>query len=477
VIFRLFLLELRSIRSDGRLLALVAVALSILLLSVWIGAESQRVVTEGRTAAMETSRQQWESIDRLSAHGVGHYGSYVYKPNSPLSTLDSGVMPFTGKVVRVEAHVQNPPAHSDAASWSSLVRLGAFDAGTILAHLLPLILAFTAFSSVARDRETGLLRVLVAQGVPLRSVLWGKSLAYWFLSLLLVGALIIAHIALGQASGEPLTTDIKTRLMLFGASHSLHLLIVVLLSVWISARVSDSRSALMILMIAWLVTTVVLPRVTAELSSQIFPLRSQITFEDDMKEDRAKGLDGHNPRDERRDEVRQQVLEEYGVEEVRQLPVNIGGILMQKDEEYGNQVWDEHFGRRHDTVRKQIGVVQAISFLDPFLAARGLSMAFAGTDQFHDAQFQRQSENYRRDLIKALNDLDAKAGKREANGRWRREKIDYSEIADFQFEPQTVDFALKHRWPEIAALLTWLIASLALLHWGTRRIPIVGTGR
>ena len=104
-------------------------------------------------------------------------------------------------------------------------------------------------------------------------------------------------------------------------------------------------------------------------------------------------------------------------------------------------------------------------------------MAFAGTDQFHDAQFQRQSENYRRDLIKALNDLDAKAGKREANGRWRREKIDYSEIADFQFEPQTVDFALKHRWPEIAALLTWLIASLALLHWGTRRIPIVGTGR
>ena len=126
MIFRLFLLELRSIRSDGRLLALVAVALSILLLSVWIGAESQRVVTEGRTAAMETSRQQWESIDRLSAHGVGHYGSYVYKPNSPLSTLDSGVMPFTGKVVRVEAHVQNPPAHSDAASWSSLVRLGAF---------------------------------------------------------------------------------------------------------------------------------------------------------------------------------------------------------------------------------------------------------------------------------------------------------------------------------------------------------------
>lgn len=219
MIFKLLLLELRSIRSDGRLLALVALALATLFLSTWIGAESQRMAREGRAAAMETSRQQWEAIDGLSAHGVGHYGSYVYKPSSPLSTLDSGVMPFTGKVVRVEAHVQNPPSHSDAGSWSSLIRLGAFDAGTILSLLVPLLLAFSAFSSVSRDRETGLLRVLVAQGVSLRSILWGKSLAYWCLSLLLVGALMASHIVLDQLSGGPLSSDIKTRLLLFGGSH------------------------------------------------------------------------------------------------------------------------------------------------------------------------------------------------------------------------------------------------------------------
>ncbi|OUU21918.1 MAG: hypothetical protein CBC13_08375 [Planctomycetia bacterium TMED53] len=477
MIFKLLLLELRSIRSDGRLLAMVALAMATLFLSTWIGAESQRMAAEGRAAAIETSRQQWEAIDGLSAHGVGHYGSYVYKPSSPLSTLDAGVMPFTGKVVRVEAHVQSPPSHSDAGSWSSLIRLGAFDAGMILSLLIPLLLAFSAFSSVSRDRETGLLRVLVAQGVPLRSILWGKSLAYWCLSLLLVGALIASHVVLDQISGGPLSSDIKTRLLLFGGSHSLYLLIVVLLSVWVSARVSDSRSALMILTIAWLMTSVVLPRVTAEFSSQLFPLKSQITFEDDMAEDRSKGLDGHNPRDERRNEVREQVLKEYGVEKVSDLPVNLGGILMQKDEEYGNLVWDEHFGRRHETVRKQIGVVQAVSFLDPFLAARGLSMAFAGTDQFHDAQFQRQAENYRRDLIRVLNDLDATAGTRRDNGRWNREKIDYATISDFEFESQSVGFALGHRWPEAASLLIWVLFSAALIQRGTDKIPIVGSSR
>jgi len=477
VILKLLLLELRSIRSDGRLLALVALAFATLLLSTWIGAESQQLAKEGRAAAIETSRQQWESIDRLSAHAVGHYGSYVYKPSNPLSTLDSGVMPFTGKVVRVEAHVQNPPSHSDAGSWSSLIRLGAFDAGMILSLLVPLLLAFSAFSSVARDRETGLLRVLVAQGVPLRSILWGKSLAYWCLSLLLVGALITSHIILDQLTGRPLTTDIKIRLLLFGGSHSLYLLIVVLLSVWISARVSDSRSALMILTIGWLVTSVVLPRITAEFSSQLYPLKSQITFEDEMAEDRSKGLDGHNPRDERRKVVRDRVLREYGVNRVNDLPVNLGGILMQEDEKYGNLVWDEHFGRRHQTVRKQIGVVQVASFLDPFLASRALSMAFAGTDQFHDAQFQRQAEDYRRDLIRILNDLDATAGTRQNNGRWTRERIDYATISDFEFEPQTIGFALSHRWPEMVSLLAWALFSAALIHRKTGKMPIVGASR
>ena len=477
MIRRLLLLELRAIRSDGRLLALVAIALSALLLSAWIGAESQRIATEGRAAAMEVSREQWESIDKLSAHAVGHFGSYVYKPSSALATLDSGVMPFTGKVVRVEAHSQNPPAHSDAASWSSLVRLGAFDAGTILALILPLLLAFTAFSSIARDRETGLLRVLVAQGVSLRSILWGKALAYWCLALLLVGALIAAHVALDLSSGGSLTTDTVARLLLFGGSHALHLLVVVLLSVWISARVPDARSALVIVTIAWLGATVLLPRITAEFGSQLFPLDSQVTFEDAMKEDRAKGLDGHNPADERRLAVQQRILREHGVKTVRELPINPSGVLMQEDEKYGNLVWDEHFGRRHKTVRKQIGVVQAASFLDPFLAARGLSMAFAGTDQFHDTQFQRQAEDYRRELVRTLNDLDATAGTRAENGRWIREKVDYSQIADFRFVPQTVGFALSHRWPELLSLLIWLALSVGLLHYGVHRIAVVGGGR
>jgi len=473
MIRRLTVMELRALCSDGRVLALAGIALACLVASIWIAAEQASVHEQGRAAAAEHVREQWEEIEGLSAHAAAHFGTFVHKPSGALATLDTGVLPFTGKVVRVEAHVQHPPAHSDASAWSSLVRLGAFDAGKILTLIAPLLLGFTAFSSLARDRESGLLRVLVAQGVSMRSILWSRVLAYWALALVFLIAVVVCHSLLHSGSSGSETTDALPRLGMFTMVHALHLLIVVMLAVWVSARVTDPRSALAILTVAWLVAAVLLPRVVAEASSQAHPLDTQVSFEDAMKADRAQGLDGHDPADERRNALEAELLEQYGVERTSDLPINAGGVFMQADEDYGNKVWDEHFGRREATIESQIGFVQAASFLDPFLAARGLSMGFAGTDQFHDADFQRQAEQYRRELVLALNTLDAEGGTRDENGRWIRDEVDFAAFADFRFETQPVGFVFQHRWLELLALGIWTVLAGALLHLRANRVPVV----
>ena len=187
----------------------------------------------------------------------------------------------------------------------------------------------------------------------MRTVLWGKALAYWSLAVLFLATLVSTQVIFDVMAGSSYSGDTLTRLMMFSSSHAIHLLVVVLGSVWISARITDARSALAVLTITWLGATVLMPRMTAQLGSQLFPLDSQVQFEDGMKEDRAKGLDGHDPADERRNELLAQILEDYGVNEVSELPVNVGGLLMQADEDYGNLVWDEHFGSRHEVVRNQ----------------------------------------------------------------------------------------------------------------------------
>ena len=46
-------------------------------------------------------------------------------------------------------------------------------------------------------------------------------------------------------------------------------------------------------------------------------------------------------------------LEKYNVDSISQLPINFSGILLQADEEYGNKVWDKHFGDVYSILKEQ----------------------------------------------------------------------------------------------------------------------------
>ena len=41
------------------------------------------------------------------------------------------------------------------------------------------------------------------------------------------------------------------------------------------------------------------------------------------------------------------------INSLEELPVNFTGILMQADEEYGNKVWDKHFGDLYTQLQSQ----------------------------------------------------------------------------------------------------------------------------
>jgi ABC-2 type transport system permease protein len=203
------------------------------------------------------------------------------------------------------------------------------------------------------------------------------------------------------------------------------------------------------------------------------PLPSRSAFERAMAEDRAKGLDGHNPADVRRKELEQQYLTRYGVSSVAELPLDFGGIVMQADEEYGNQVWDVHYGRLQGIQGRQVQVLQLFSFVNPYQALRSLSMALAGTDLFHDIDFQRQAEEHRRWLIASLNREHAHGGGHLARGAWRTQPEFFRSLLAFRYEPRPARWALAHRWPEAVALLLWLLLAALLVQSAGRTVPVV----
>ena len=66
------------------------------------------------------------------------------------------------------------------------------------------------------------------------------------------------------------------------------------------------------------------------------------------------------------EELKNKYLAEYQVDSLSQLPINFDGIVMQADEEYGNLVWDKHFGNNYSIMQKQKSLYQFSGLLNPF---------------------------------------------------------------------------------------------------------------
>ena len=157
------------------------------------------------------------------------------------------------------------------------------------------------------------------------------------------------------------------------------------------------------------------------------------------------------------------MLAEYGVESVEELPINFDGIAMQLDEDFGNQVWDEHYGELEEQFARQTRLGGLVALLNPFQAIDHVSMALAGTDLAHDLAFQKQAEDYRRQLLRALNDEHAYGGSRTGERGWVADAEFYAGLDPFLYRSPDAVEGTRHRGLELLGLIVWgLLLMVAL---------------
>jgi ABC-2 type transport system permease protein len=458
--------ELKGSLRERKVQLLAGFTALLLILPAWSSQHTHQHLMSARQQAEAISGEQWDSLGAYNPHSAAHYGTYAYRPPGLLRMLDAGVQPFTGDVLKVEGHVQNEALYAEASRSSSLMRFSQFQPALVLQAIVPLLILFLAFGSIARERETGTLKMLILQGASFRQLMFGKALAYWMISLalLLATVLMMAVLYRGQV---PWST-----FMVFLASYMLYYLLVALLSVYVSARAGRSSSALAILLGGWLLWVFILPKLAAQLGQHLYPLPSRIVFEEQMREDRKKGLDGHNPSDERLKALEEEVMAEYEVDSLAQLPINFDGLAMQEDEEYGNQVWDKHFGDYYQTVQQQNRVIQWAAALAPFLAIRNLSMALSGTSLYDHLHFQQSVENYRRGWVKALNDEHTYGGSKTGDWSWKAEAEFFQSMEAYRHPTPGLQWSLSNRWPELAILIAWLLLAVGIITF-SKKLPVL----
>ena len=442
---------------------------SILLVSVFLGIYQTKNQEQTHQNAKNHVRQQWVSIDEMNPHSAAHYGTYVFKPSNLLSSLDEGVNSVTGNVLRVEGHVQNEIIHSEASQMQAISRFGKLKPSLLLQYIVPLLLVFLAFSSVSNEKQSGRIKLLVLQGAKPLQIILSKTLSVWLYGVLLFIFILLVY---GVLNFESLNSEILARTLLFFLSYNFYYFIISGLTVFFSARWQNATLALTSMLGIWIIWTIFLPNILMSSAEKWHPLPSRNEFQTAMKEDRSKGIDGHNPADKRSEALKQKVLKEYGVDSLSQLPINFSGIRLQADEEYGNSVWDKHFGNNRDILKSQKKSYQLGGILNPFISLQNTSMGFMASDNLHHQEFLLQVENYRRVFIKMLN-AKYTISKRSATNSGNADNAFFKSVPDFNHKPTQISVVISNYILDVTLLILWSILVLLLIVFRTKKIQIV----
>ena len=442
----------------------------ILFLSVFLGV----LQTNNQFKYYETSkdeiRKKWENIDNMNPHGAAHYGTYVFKPQNLLSSLDEGVNSVVGNVLRIEGHVQNEIVFSEASQMQTISKFGKLKCSLLLQYIIPLLLLFLAFQAISAEKKSGRLKLLLLQGCGLSKLVWGKAISVWLYGLFLLFLTLFIYSMLNI---NQIDMDILTRLFVFSFSYALYYFIITVCTVFFSTLSKTGTSALTTMLGLWIIWTIFLPNIIMSSLEKWHELPSRHEFKLAMKEDRSEGIDGHNPSDNRSEELKEQILSQYGVSQLTDLPINFDGIRMQADEEYGNMVWDKHFGTLRSILDNQKKSYQYGGLVNPFISLQNLSMGLTGSDNFHHQEFLVQAETYRRSLIKSLNDKHAYGGSKTGDWSWTPGQDFYKSIPDFHFKTVLFNSVSNKYLIDLIFLIGWALLGVILLNMGINKIKLI----
>lgn len=458
--------EINSLKRSKPFISVSIGFIVILFLTVFLGNLQTNKQSENYDKAKNKLRTQWENIEGLNAHGAAHYGTYVFKPSNLLSSLDEGVNSVTGNVIKVEGHVQNEIVHSEASQVKFISKFGKLKSALLLQYVISLLLIFLAFNSINTEKQSGRLKLLIIQGAKPSSIVWAKTISVWAYGMILLTLTVLIYTFVNF---DNINNQIIVRAIFYYLSYGLFYFIITGLTSYLTASLKNASIALTSMLGIWILWTIFLPNILKTSVENINELPTRSEFQQAMKEDRSKGIDGHNPSDVRSLELEKKILAEYGVDSLSQLPINFDGIRMQADEDYGNMVWDKHFGNLRKVYSDQKENYQFLGVLNPFVSLQNSSMGFAGTDNFHHQEFLVQIENYRRVLIKALNDEHAYGGSKTGDWSLKPDSEFYKAVPDFEFKMIPLNIAVIKYVVDLVMLIIWSLIVVLLLVFGTKK--------
>ena len=461
--------ELLRFQRKGSVKVLLISVLLLSVSSVVLSYRDYQLAVDQYNSNVVQARINWENQAEKDPHDAAHDGTYVIKPMYPLSILDKGIRPYAGQVVHLGAHKRNQSTINESKDRSGMFRFGELTPDFVLIYVFPLLLIFLGYNAFTEEKERQTIRLLLVQGTTFQKLSIGK----WLALLVQMLVLLFFFILVAFLCYKLLDNEVQVEWLEWGGLvliYLLYFMAFISLIVMVSGRAKTSGSSLTILLAIWIGVTLIVPKVSTTLSNSLYPFPSLQTFVNDIIEDQKKGLNGHNFWNDAAQEFKKEVLEEYGVSTVEELPVEYSGLLLAEGEKYESEVYTKHFDLLQEQYSKQRSVYRSCGIVSPMLPVRFVSMALTRTDYGFLWHFEDEAERYRVELNTALNMNIAENAK--GIDEYKADTSLWSSIPTFNYQWQSGKELILNHFIEYCISLSWAVLSFLMMLFGNRKIKV-----
>lgn len=379
----LFQLELRSLARERATRVLLAMFAAALVYGLWNGArlaERQRAVT----APLVQDEAQFQSQIRttlaqqaIDPKAVARRGSLALLPDAPLPLLATGQSDLSPAYESVVLWRLAAPSEtrSELENPSHLLA-GRFDLAFVLVWLFPLFLLAFVYDLMAGDRESGTLRLALAQGVSPWRWMACRALAR---ALPLVALALLGTLASGFSSGAD---AVGARLGLAVAVVLAYALFWIALAIAVNAVARTAAGAATALGSAWVLLVLVAPTLLNVAVESLYPTPSRPELV-------AAGRKASGDAEKRGGELTQSFYRDHPEFAPPNQQADFAAQHLTVQEEVARAV-DPVRKKFDDQLAQQQATVSRWRFISPAIAAQEALTDLAGTGYWRHRAFREQ---------------------------------------------------------------------------------------
>lgn len=458
---------------------IISILIGVLLLyAVFSGWKNYTSQNETSEKYQQESRKDWLNNPDKNPHRMAHYGNFAFRKSTPLNIFEFGMEPFFGNAIFLEAHKQNTANFSEAGFSNSMLRFGEISVAMVLQILLPLLVFFLGFNAVAAERENGTLKLLLSQGISSKQLLVGKILGVAsVIMILFIPTILVLVLVWLMLQDFSISVDETLKMLLFIAFHFIYLIFFFVIAVLVSGTSKTSKKALISLIGIWVVFVIILPRTTQAIGAYLYEAPSKIQFNSNIEKDILKQGDSHNPNDLHYKAIKDSLLTVFKVDSVQKLPFNYSGFIMTEGEKISSEIYNKHLEELLKIYEKQNSFSKTVSFFNPYIAIKNLSMGLSNTDYDSYIDFQKQAEAYRYNMAQKMNGLQIKYISNKKPGPTDKpltiDKQHWADIEEFHYEPKGIRDVLKSEIISVISIILWIIVLFILIRIQAKNLKAI----